>query len=39
MLNLVNVHPGGRYLAVDEVSGLLVAGVLEKLGGVWYYRQ
>ena len=33
MLNLVSVRPGGRYLVVDEASGVLVAGVLERLGG------
>ncbi|KAF9531922.1 Gcd10p family-domain-containing protein [Crepidotus variabilis] len=33
VLNLGNIRPGGRYLAVDEVSGLLVAGILERLGG------
>lgn len=34
MLNLANVRPGGRYLAVDDASGLLVAGILERLGGM-----
>ena len=34
MLNLANVRPGGRYLAVDDASGMLVAGVLERLGGI-----
>ncbi|OBZ80015.1 tRNA (adenine(58)-N(1))-methyltransferase non-catalytic subunit TRM6 [Grifola frondosa] len=33
MLNLANIRPGGRYLAVDEASGVVVAGVLERLGG------
>jgi tRNA (adenine58-N1)-methyltransferase non-catalytic subunit len=33
MMNLGNVKPGGRYLAVDDVSGLLVSAVLERLGG------
>ncbi|KAF9471731.1 Gcd10p-domain-containing protein [Pholiota conissans] len=33
MLNLANVRPGGRYLAVDDASGILVAGILERLGG------
>ena len=33
MLNLASVRPGGRYLVVDEASGVLVAGVLERLGG------
>ncbi|KAG6330616.1 hypothetical protein ID866_8476 [Astraeus odoratus] len=31
MLNLANVRPGGRYIIVDEASGLLVAGVLDRL--------
>jgi tRNA (adenine-N(1)-)-methyltransferase non-catalytic subunit len=34
ILNLANIHPGGRYLAVDDVSGMLVAGILERLGGI-----
>jgi tRNA (adenine-N(1)-)-methyltransferase non-catalytic subunit len=34
MLNLANVRPGGRYLAVDDASGLLVASILERLGGM-----
>ena len=33
MLNLAGVRPGGRYLVVDEASGILVAGVLDRLGG------
>lgn len=33
MLNLASVRPGGRYLVVDEASGVLVAGVLDRLGG------
>jgi len=27
------VRPGGRYIVVDEASGILVAGVLDRLGG------
>jgi tRNA (adenine58-N1)-methyltransferase non-catalytic subunit len=34
MLSMGNVHPGGRYLVVDGVAGLLVAAVLERLGGI-----
>ena len=34
MLNLANIHPGGRYLAVDDASGIVVAGILERLGGM-----
>lgn len=34
MLNLANVRPGGRYIAVDDASGLLVSGLLERLGGL-----
>lgn len=33
MLNLANIRPGGRYLAVDDASGIVVAGILERLGG------
>lgn len=33
MLNLASVRPGRRYLVVDEASGILVAGVLDRLGG------
>ncbi|KZV90693.1 Gcd10p-domain-containing protein [Exidia glandulosa HHB12029] len=33
MLTLSNVAPGKRVLVVDDVSGLLVAGILERLGG------
>ena len=34
MLNFAGVKPGGRYLVVDEASGLLVAAVLDRLGGI-----
>jgi len=37
MLNLGNIRPGGKYLAVDDASGLLVAGILERMGGSKYY--
>ena len=33
MLNLASVRPGGRYLVVDEASGVLVAGILDRVGG------
>ncbi|KAI0274789.1 Gcd10p-domain-containing protein [Gloeopeniophorella convolvens] len=33
MLNLGNVRPGGRYIAVDDASGMVVSAVLERLGG------
>jgi len=33
MLNLANIRPGGRYLAVDDASGMVVAGILERMGG------
>lgn len=33
MLNLASVRHGGRYLVVDDASGVLVAGVLDRLGG------
>ncbi|KZT08696.1 Gcd10p-domain-containing protein [Laetiporus sulphureus 93-53] len=34
MLNMANIRPGGRYLAVDDASGVIVAGVLERMGGI-----
>ncbi|KAH7910456.1 Gcd10p-domain-containing protein [Hygrophoropsis aurantiaca] len=33
LLNMANVRPGGRYIAVDDASGLVVSGILERLGG------
>ncbi|KAG6900507.1 hypothetical protein C0993_009460 [Termitomyces sp. T159_Od127] len=33
LLNLANIRPGGRYVAVDDASGLVVAGILERMGG------
>ena len=33
MLNLANVRPGGKYIAVDDASGVLVSGILDRLGG------
>ncbi|KAF8215890.1 Gcd10p family-domain-containing protein [Mycena galopus ATCC 62051] len=34
ILNLANIRPGGRYLTVDDASGLIVSGILERMGGV-----
>ncbi|KAI0695606.1 Gcd10p-domain-containing protein [Cytidiella melzeri] len=33
ILNLASIRPGGRYLAVDDASGIVVAGILQRLGG------
>lgn len=33
VLNLAGIRPGGRYLAVDDASGIIVAGILDRLGG------
>lgn len=33
MLNMANIRPGGRYIAVDDASGLIVSGILERMGG------
>ena len=35
ILNLASVRPGGRYLAVDDASGIVVAGILQRLGGMF----
>lgn len=35
MMNLGNVRPGGRYIAVDEASGMVISGLLERLGGLF----
>lgn len=35
MLNLANVRPGGRYLAVDDASGVVISAILDRLGGVY----
>jgi hypothetical protein len=32
-MSLGNVRPGGRYIVVDDASGMLVSAVLERLGG------
>ncbi|KAJ7459153.1 Gcd10p family-domain-containing protein [Mycena galericulata] len=34
ILNMANIRPGGRYIAVDDASGLLVSGILERMGGL-----
>ena len=39
MLNLANIRPGGRYIAVDDASGLVVAGILERMGGVVFINN
>ncbi|KAG5457515.1 MAG: Gcd10p family-domain-containing protein [Olpidium bornovanus] len=33
ILSIANVQAWGRYLVVDDVNGLLVSAVLERLGG------
>ncbi|KIK70641.1 hypothetical protein GYMLUDRAFT_65858 [Collybiopsis luxurians FD-317 M1] len=33
MLTMANIQPGGRYIAVDDASGLVVAAILERMGG------
>jgi len=33
MANLASLRPGGRFIIVDAISGLLVATALERLGG------
>lgn len=33
MLCHANVHPGGRYLTVDDGCGILVAAIIERLAG------
>ena len=35
MLNLANVRPGGRYIVVEGVSGMIVAGALDRMGGCY----
>ncbi|KIP11118.1 hypothetical protein PHLGIDRAFT_64283 [Phlebiopsis gigantea 11061_1 CR5-6] len=34
ILNLANIRPGGRYIAVDDASGIVVTGILQRLGGI-----
>ena len=38
MLNLASIRPGGRYLAVDDASGIVVAGILQRLGGTRHFQ-
>jgi hypothetical protein len=33
LLSFANVRPGGRYLVVDDASGIVVGGMLERMGG------
>jgi len=33
MLMLGNVRPGGRYLVVDQASGILISAILDRLDG------
>ena len=33
LLNLASIRPGGRYLVVDDTSGLVIAAILERMGG------
>lgn len=33
MMSLANIKPGGTYLVVEDLSGVLVAAMLERMGG------
>ncbi|EIM92889.1 Gcd10p-domain-containing protein [Stereum hirsutum FP-91666 SS1] len=33
LLNLGNIRPGGRYIVVDDASGMVVSAIIERLGG------
>jgi tRNA (adenine-N(1)-)-methyltransferase non-catalytic subunit len=33
LLNMANIRPGGRYIVVDDASGLVVSAILERMGG------
>ncbi|KIY50409.1 Gcd10p-domain-containing protein [Fistulina hepatica ATCC 64428] len=33
IVNMASIRPGGRYIVVDDASGMLVCAVLERLGG------
>ncbi|KAL9716427.1 tRNA (adenine(58)-N(1))-methyltransferase non-catalytic subunit trm6 [Leucoagaricus gongylophorus] len=33
LLSLANVRPGGRYIVVDDASGIVVSALLERMGG------
>lgn len=39
LLNLANVRPDGRYIVVDDASGLLVSSVLDRIGCKWILLQ
>jgi tRNA (adenine-N(1)-)-methyltransferase non-catalytic subunit len=34
MMSLAGIRPGGRYLAVEEASGIVVSAILDRLGGM-----
>lgn len=33
MMSLANIRPGGTYLVVDDLNGVIVAAMLERMGG------
>ncbi|OJT09001.1 tRNA (adenine(58)-N(1))-methyltransferase non-catalytic subunit TRM6 [Trametes pubescens] len=33
IVNLANIRPGGRYIAVDDASGVVVSAILDRMGG------
>ncbi|KAF6766715.1 Gcd10p family-domain-containing protein [Ephemerocybe angulata] len=33
ILNLANIHPGGRFLVVEDASGIVASAILKRLGG------
>lgn len=33
LLTTAHIHPGGRYLVVDDYAGILTAGIAERMGG------
>jgi tRNA (adenine58-N1)-methyltransferase non-catalytic subunit len=33
MMSMANIKPGGRYIAVDDASGMVISGILERMGG------
>ncbi|KAI0652487.1 Gcd10p-domain-containing protein [Trametes meyenii] len=33
LTSLANIRPGGRYIAVDDASGVVVSAILDRLGG------
>lgn len=38
IVNLANIRPGGRYIAVDDASGVVVSAILDRMGGKEYGR-